>query len=617
MNFLRIGIAVLLLYPVVLWSQVQKKDSLENLLSHTTGTEKRYELLNKLAPLLINFETPEKSAVYLNELKKLAHQKKDYKNEAKTYRAFSMIYLNKADYTAAIDQIEKAIEIDKKHNCLKCYLLDINQLGRIYIDLQKPRKALEIYQEAIRKTGNQSNTDILSVLAIIYGNIGIAYGKINQNEKEINAFLKQAELSEKAGNYNEKSKAFYNIGYLYMEMEQYPIAEKYFFKAMSDSLKISNKDYVKINYHSLGILYSRWKKFDQALHYDSLALDYFKKNGYSLYVFDVLNNMAVVYQRMNRYDKALPYHLKAVKLADSLKHKLIQIGGKLSFVKSLIHLKKYQKAEKILKQIAKDTVDHQNFNKSLLADFWKYNFLIYKHQKKYKKALEFFEKYHNLNDSLSNKERDIKIAELETKYQTEAKEKELAQKEKELLKQKIVRQRLLFGLSSLVVLLILISIVTARIYKKHLIEKRKLNELVQKVKELTRQLETNEPKIIEQKSGLNPAYFNNNAEFRTDKSTYFQEKSEKLKEFHHYLQETFNINKPILIEVWESIANGVSRKEFADRFDYSENTVKAWRKELYQTLKAYEGTSERYTDYKATGLYYQMLLEFLFKNKFI
>ena len=611
MNFIRFW-ALFLLLPVTLQAQIQKKDSLENRLNHTNDSAKRYDLLNKLAPLLINFEQPQKAIVYFEELQRLARQKGDYKNEAKAYRGLSMIYQNKGNYTTAIKLIEKATKIDDKNHCIRCYLLDINQLGRIYIDLQKPRKALEIYQEAVRKAGNQSDPKILSALAIIYGNIGIAYGKIYQKEKEINAFLKQAALAEKAGNYNEKSKALYNTGYLYMEMEQYHKAEKYFFKAMSDSLRMSNKDYVKINYHSLGELYSRWKKFNLALHYDSLALDYFKNNGYSLYVFDVLNNIAVVYQRMNRYDKAIPFHLKAIKLADSLNHKLIQIGGKLSYVNSLIHLKKYQEAENILKQLAKDTIDHQNFNKSLLADFWEYNFEVYKHQKNYQKSLEYFERYHDLRDSLTKRERDIKIAELETKYQTEVKEKELAQKEKELLKQKIVKQRLTFGLSVIGILLILISFIAIRTYKKHLDEKRKLNELVKKVKELTRILETTGPKIIEQKSGLQPVPLDDIYNIHA-----YYKKSKKLQKFYAYLQEKVNINKPILIEVWESIANGVSRKEFTDKFGYNENTVKAWRKELYQILKDYEQTSERYTDYKATGLYYRILLEFLFENKIL
>ena len=617
MKFSQIGLIVLL-FPLISLAQLHKKDSIENLLKETTDKEKRYELLNKLAPLLINFEKPEKAKVYLEELQKISHENGEYKNESKAYRAFSMIYQNQANYSAAFEQINKAIEIDEAHNCLKCYLLDINQLGRIYIDMQKPEKAIEVYKKAIKKSGNNSGKEILRVLAIIYGNLGIAYHKIYQKEKEINAYLKQAELARLSGYIDQKSKAFYNIGYLYMNMEQYSKAEKYFFKAMSDSTKVKNKDYIFMNYHSLGLLYSRWNKFDQALKYDSLALGYFRKQNYKLYIFDVLNNIAVVYQRMKQYDKALIYNKKAVKLADSMQHKLIQIGGKLSLVKTLLHLNKNQEAEQVLMQISRDTVDRHNFNKHALSDFWNYKYKVYKRQKKYQPALEAFEKHHNISQSLSNKERDIKISELEIKYQTEVKEKELIIKEKELLKQKIAKQQLMAGISVAGFLLVLLGIFAVKTYRKHLSEKQKLSELTNKVNKLTKQLKYNEQKIIENKTGLNPVVMKNATSniYQTEKKGYLHKlESQNLKNFRHYLQIKYKIDKPILIEVWENIAKGISRKEFAKKFNYSENTVKAWRKELYQLLKQYDQTNERYSDYKATGLFYQALLEFLLESK--
>ena len=612
---------LLVFFPVIFVAQVQKMDSLEQVLKQTSRQTERYKLLNELAPLLINFEKPEKAEVFLKELKDLAHQNGDFKNEAKAYRALSMIYQNKSDYQTAIKQIQKAIKIDDSIHCLKCYLLDVNQLGRIYIDMQQPEKAINIYQTGIQKSDKTSDPKILRIQALIYGNLGIAYGKMYQKKKQIQAFLKQAELAEKAGSFEQKSKAFYNIGYLYMDMEQYPKAESYFYKAMEDSIQIKNKDYVYMNYHSLGLLYSRWHKFDKALHYDSLALNTYKKNGYKLYVFDVLNNIAVVYQRMKQYDKAIPYHQKALKLADSLNHKLIQIGGKLSFVNTLLHLKKYNKAEKILKQLVKDTIDRHNFNLSNLADFWEYNYEVYKHQKQYQKALAAFEKYKTINDSISNKERDIKIADLETKYQSEAKEKKLIEKEKELLKQKVAKQNLIIGLGISGLLLIFLLFFLIKFYRKHQKEKRKLVILTRKVKALTEQL-TKEEKIAFNQSGISQVsnYYNNKSKkagilpsFDNDKNRF---ESQVIKDFHNYLKNKFGIDRPILIEVWASIANGVSRKEFTEKFGYSENTVKAWRKDLYKILKQFDISGERYTDYKAAGLYYQYLIEYLDRNYF-
>ncbi len=438
------------LFVKVSLAQAGEKDSLIRVLQQTADTNERYKLLNKLASLLVILEKPEKSKIYLEELKELAHQRGDYKNEAKTYRAFSMIYQNAGMYEKSIEQINKAIEIDERIDCLDCYLLDINQLGRIYIDMQMPEKAIKVYNKGIQKAGNNNNRKVLRALSIIYGNLGIAYGKMHQNEKEINSFLKQVELAERTFNINEKIKALYNIGYAYMEMEQYPKAEKYFLRCLADSLKIK-KDYVNINYHALGILYSRWKKYDKALHYDSLALDAYRKEGYKIYEFDVLNNMAGVYQRMGDYEKALPYHYEAIRLADSLHHNLIRIGGRLSYIETLIDLKKFDKAERILNQVANDTVDTLNFNKQMRLLFLNFSYKIFKYKHQYKKALYAFEKYVNLDKELNKTERDIKITEIETKYQAEKKEKEnqrlLAEqyKQEAIIQQKTKQNILLAG----------------------------------------------------------------------------------------------------------------------------------------------------------------------------
>ncbi len=616
---------LLVFFPVIFVAQVQKMDSLEQVLKQTSRQTERYKLLNELAPLLYRFEKPEKAFIYLDELKKLAHNKKDYKSEALAYRISSIIYQNITDYPKAIELVNKATNLHKTYHHFKGYLWDINQLGRIYIDMQQPEKAIEVYKTAIEESEGKSNPEILRVLSVIYGNLGIAYGRNNQNDKEILFYIKQAKLAEKINSYEDKSRALYNIGFTYMNMEQYSKAEKYFNKSLSDSIKLKNKSIIYANYHALGILYSRWHKFDQALHYDSLALYYLRRNKYQVYVFDVLNNTAVVYQRMKQYDKALEYNMKAVKLADSIKHKLAQIGGKLSLAKTFIKLKKYNKAEKILKQLAKDTIDRHNFNKSNLVDFWEYNYEVYKHQKQYQKALEAFEKYNNIYDSISNKERDIKIAELETKYQSEAKEKELIQKEKELLKQKLDKQHLIISLGIAGLLLILLIFFTIKFYLKHRREKRELTQLTQKVKALTKQL-INEEITTKKQAGIKLSinnHYNNDDHIRAKRGAFYPIpdddnskkkqafKSKIIKDFHHYLKDKFGIDRTILIEVWASIANGISRKEFTKTFDYSENTVKAWRKDLYKILKQFDASKERYSDYKATGLYYQNFIKYL------
>jgi len=77
-----------------------------------------------------------------------------------------------------------------------------------------------------------------------------------------------------------------------------------------------------------------------------------------------------------------------------------------------------------------------------------------------------------------------------------------------------------------------------------------------------------------------------------------------------FLMKKYNIKKYEIIDVWESIVNGLSRKEYAITTKINENTIKTWRNELYKKLKKTTFTTTRYSDYKAVIEYYNSFLAY-------
>ncbi len=392
-------------------------DSINNLIQKATTDSRRIELLRKKNQFLLN-SSPDSLIENNKKILKIAKtlNKPVWMTEA--YRYLAEAGLRTHDFEMAKQNAEKALKIDDSLQQYADMILDYNQLARTYYNFGQPLKAIEIYKKAVavykkHPVGNKIGT--------IYGNIGAAYNSLNQPNEALKYFLKQAEFIDTIDDPVQKSKVNYNIGYTYMEMDQFKKGEKYFLKALQDSAKINVKDYVYANFHALGILYSRWNKLDKALKANKKALKYFNATQNKMYQFDLHNNNASIYLKKGIKQQALQEADKALKIARQIGFKLGMDAAQSTKAEIYVQFGDYDKAGKILNRLKNDsTITHHEIRLSMYNSLYKIN----KHKKNYKEALYYHEKLKELNDSILKAQRDSKIAEVETRYQAEKKEKE-------------------------------------------------------------------------------------------------------------------------------------------------------------------------------------------------
>lgn len=418
----RLLLTLLLLLSVFsIFSQQTKIDSLKTQLELKKANEEKIEILAELNTMLINTSNPDKSLTYFLEMAKISKLLNRNELESRSYKYIAECYMKIGDFENAEKYAFEALKISSNSNDTNFYLLDINQLGRVYHHFQKYDLAIETFNKGIarHKTSPQG-----TFISTIFSNLGSAYGQKGEIENQINSYLEGSKLADKFKNYTAKSFALYNIAYLYMDLNQYEKSEKYYLLALKDSAQIKLKAYVYMNHHGLGNNYSRWGKYQKALKHNKIALDYYKLTGNKLYQFDVLNNIAVVYSGMNNPSKSIEYANLALKLAIELDHKLAIAGAKQTLANGLVSLKKYDEAENILLQIARDTIDTKIISLETKSAIYQNLSSVYEGKKNYTKSLDFFKKYKSSNDSILINQRDSNVSEIETKYQTEKKEKE-------------------------------------------------------------------------------------------------------------------------------------------------------------------------------------------------
>jgi len=420
----------LLCYIPFSYGQQKKVDSLLQLLSQTQEEVAKLKILDQLNEYYINTSTKK----LIENSKEIVGLAKDLQKPvylAKAYRYIAEAGLRTHNFEMAKKNAEIALIIDDSLQDYKNLVLDYNQLGRAYYNFNRPEKAIEIYKKAIALDKQHPGS---SKIGVVYGNIGAAYNLMNQPYNALTYFLKQAEIAEKNARPVQKSKVNYNIGYTYMQMDQLPKAEKYFKKALQDSGKIEVKDYVYVNFHALGMLYSRMKKYDEALQANQKALGYFNSTQNKMYQFDLHNNNAAIYLKKEKKEKAIAEAQKALQIAKSIGFDLGIKAARTSLANIYTHFGDYAQAQKLLDQLQKQNIQHHELRQALYENLYEIN----KHYRHFDKALLYHEKLKKLSDSILKSQRDSKIAEIETRYQTEKKEKENLQLKAEKASQQLL-----------------------------------------------------------------------------------------------------------------------------------------------------------------------------------
>jgi two-component sensor histidine kinase/tetratricopeptide (TPR) repeat protein len=426
---------------VLAFGQQSKIDSLKFLLANSKNSSDKLVTLNDLTRLLINFSKPEEGLKYFEMLSELASKENNIKLELKAYRYISESYMKLNDSIRAYKFAEKGLRISENGDSIKEYLKDINQLGRAYDYFKNSKRAKETYQTGIRKFQNTKSTQPPKVLIQIYFNLAQAYDDLGQTENQINTILKGTSLADKYNYYEGKNSGFYSLGWLYMNLGQFKKAELYFLKAFEDSIKFKSKTYTNRIYHALGINSSRAGYYHKALKYNEIALKKHKQTGDKLYQFDILNNTAVIYNHIGKPDSVEIYAKQALRIAEALNHKLAIAGAKQTLVKSYLKQKEYNKAENLLQDIAKDSLNLKVMSRISRADLFFLLSSLYEKKKDYKNSLKYQKRFQSINDSLLTEQRDSNIAEKENKYQAEKKEKELAEQKLATQKQELIAQK--------------------------------------------------------------------------------------------------------------------------------------------------------------------------------
>lgn len=279
-------------------------------------------------------------------------------------------------------------------------------------------------------------------LNTLYHNLSQDYRKMGQYDKSITASFKGLDNAEK-NNFEIGRFTFTdNLSLVYHDFENFPKGVFYGKKALALAKKLSKdrKDYIPSALNAIAINYDDWGHPDQALYYHKQVFNYVKGKD-TLKISQTYNNIGNTLLKQKKYKEAEKW-IKTAVVIEEINERETQQRYNIDFYSKATNYTNLaiiatntnhlDKAEQIL---AKAKVFAQKSKSAeKLRDYYRAEYEFNKLSKNLQQTIESQEQYIKLRDSVFNKNRDKSFLEIEAKYQTAKKEKEILNKELEIKK---------------------------------------------------------------------------------------------------------------------------------------------------------------------------------------
>jgi len=414
------------------------------------------------------------------------------------------------------------------------------------------KNGLKLSQKNNYKSGIGEGYGWLGYLNAEKGNVDLA---IDYNLKSLN-------LAEKQGLKSDYPIILNNLATLYMDMGDYEEALNYYNQCVSLNIDLDKQKSLATNYNNIALVYRKKENYKQSILYANKSLNIAQKLNNKRLLSNVYSNLGSAYEALNYLDSTQLYYEKCYQLRKSLKNNrgLAMIAGKLGQL--FFKTKNYKQANQLALEALKIGNEWQYLNETKEA--YKLLYQINKQKHSNQLALDYYEKYKTIEDSLNSIEnRDALV---KSKFEFEYNQKQLVdslEKEKiitnnqflteqnKLKEDKIIAKNIGLGFLILVVILLILFLIVLR--KHNTVKTEKLRTEIKLRLSQTHQLKNELLKSQEKKSTAVNVVLH-----------------EKLSEREQ--------------EVLDLLILGLSNKEIASKLFLSVNTIKTHILSLYHKL---------------------------------
>lgn len=342
---------------------------------------------------------------------------------------------------AAVIYREEGDSINYANALLNVGSLCVNVLGEYNRAIEATLKAQRIYEEL-------NNSARLAYCKMILGSV---YEFTNRIPEAINNYKEAIKIHSENNNLHMKGVTLNYIGESFTKEGLFDSAVSYYEKSLKINEEINHEEGIAIARHNIGTAYFSMKNYKEALNYFLTTHEHFEKTKDKLKIAESFNKIGDVQFKLGNFNEALANYTKSIEYASEAN------------------------AREQLKNGYHDMSD------------------LYESRKDYKSANKYLRLYNEVKDSLLNEKTSRNIAEMEEKYESEKKSKEIELLKRDTELSELVKERQLIIIIALVAFVVVFLYASLKYYKKN----QENIIITKKLEKTIKQLDTKSSKLQE------------------------------------------------------------------------------------------------------------------------
>jgi adenylate cyclase len=280
-------------------------------------------------------------------------------------------------------------------------------------------EALEFFEEGLRIY--QASED-KSGIASSYTNMGLVFSGKGDPNQALDYFLKALAISEDEGDAEKIARIHNNIGIIYKNRLNYDRALEHLHAAAALFEQEGNQMGMAGIYNNLAVIKERLGELDTALEYFFKSMELRVEAGEKGTIAASFNNIGDVYKGQGNYAKALEYLNRSLEIKKEIgdKHGIVTTKTGIGDV---FHMQgdhaaaqdHFERALRIAEEIGakrQEMLCHQRLSK------------LHESLGEFERSLAYHKSFTKMDRSLFSDDQNRQLAEIQTKYETEKKEKE-------------------------------------------------------------------------------------------------------------------------------------------------------------------------------------------------
>jgi len=336
------------------------------------------------------------------------------------------VYQHQVEMKTAYEYYQKSLiireEIGDKFGAASA----LNNIGNVLLYQGDMQGALECYQKSFTIKDELGDN---GGMANSLNNIGLFYQNQGSMPTALEYYLRSLKIKEEIGDKFGAATSLNNIGNIYFSQKDYPSALDSYKKSLKIREEIDYKEGAARCLNNIGNLYQTRNELHRALGYYQKSLVIREAIGDKMGLSSSLNNIGNFHQAQDSMQLALEYYQMSLKI----KEEIGEVKGQAETLNNIanVYLKTGaiqkakehgQKGMKLAKELG--TLEY-------IRDAVHLFFKIHRVEDDYKQALEMYEMYIELRDSVNNEETQKSTIRQQTKYEFEKAQLVKEQEEKE------------------------------------------------------------------------------------------------------------------------------------------------------------------------------------------